>query len=79
MLGGEQMHGVLVGTEGKILLNSQRSSITHVRNAVLAFLAVMDEQLARIHVNVIQPQRANFADPQPAVPQQIETGQISDC
>lgn len=74
MLGGEKMHGVRVRADGKMLLHSQRCSITHVGNPILAFLAVMDEQFARIQVNVNQPQRANLADTQPAVPQQIETG-----
>jgi hypothetical protein len=59
-----------------MLLHGQRSGITHVGNPILAFLAVADEKLACFYVNAIQPQRTNFADPQSAVPQQIETGLI---
>ena len=43
MLGGEQMHSVRVRTDGKMLLHSQCSRITHVRNPILAFLAVVNE------------------------------------
>ena len=78
MLGGEQMPGVRVRTDGNILFHSQRYHVTHVGNSILAFLAVLNEQFARIQVNVTQMQRANFTDPQPAVPQQIETGEISN-
>jgi hypothetical protein len=60
------MHGVRFKTDGKMLLHSQCSGVTHVRNSVLSLFAVMNKQLSCFHVNVIQPQRANFADPQPA-------------
>jgi len=55
MLGGEQMHGVRIRADGKMLLHSQRNGVTHVGYPILTFLAVMDEQLACVHVNVIHP------------------------
>jgi hypothetical protein len=48
------MRRVLIGTDGKMLLYSHHGRVTHVGDPILAFLAVMNEQFARIQVNVIQ-------------------------
>ena len=67
MPGREEIYGVRVSMDCKMLLQSLHRGVTIVGNPVLALFAVMDEQYSRIQVDIIQSQSANLADSQPAV------------
>jgi hypothetical protein len=56
---------------------TQRYGVAHVNDPILAFFAVSDEEFASFQIQLIYPQGTNSADPQPTMPEQVETSQIA--
>ena len=61
-----------------MLLQRHRHRIIDVDHPVLAFFAVADEKLAALQIDILHEQGTDFSNPQATMPEQIETGQITN-